>query len=85
MRYSTKAWIAVATIVGMVELPAPEGETLTDGCRRALKTPVGKIVIPFVVIEVALHLLEKLPPRIDLIHLSFAALKAMLSRGKIVT
>lgn len=85
MRYSTKAWIAVLSVIGVVEAKAPENETLSDGCYRALGHPLGKVIVPFVVIQVALHLLKRLPARVDMIHLGFAASKAMLSRGKIVT
>ena len=82
MNYHTKGWLVVGGVVLVIEAAAPPGQTLSEGVDEGLKHPIGKILIPFFVLQCAMHLLNKLPLRWDLFHIAFKVLRAMLKRGE---
>lgn len=48
-------WAAVAALILVFDLAAPEDETLTDACHRALKRRPGTVIT--LILVTALHLL----------------------------
>lgn len=75
LRYSAKGWLAVFGVVGAIEYFAPPNDTLSHGADVALEHPVGKLLVPAVVMVTALHIINRLPVRYDPYSRAFALLK----------
>jgi hypothetical protein len=66
VRTSSKAWMALGVGVAAYDYLAPQGETMSEWVDSALER--HPITTTLAVGAVALHLLNVLPPQIDLIH-----------------
>lgn len=61
-----RAWAAIAIGVTAYELACKDGELLSEGVDKAIqKHPVA---VPMAIGYTALHLMNKLPPQLDLFH-----------------
>ena len=60
---ATYAWAAIGAGVLAYEMVCPEGETLSEGVDRALSK--HKLITTLAVGATALHLLNKLPEKLD--------------------
>lgn len=72
MRYSTKGWIVVGLVVGVIEVLAPADDMLSHGVDRARQHPLGDVVVTAAIGITASHLLRLLDPRIDPFTLAFS-------------
>lgn len=75
MRYGAKAWAGLGIYLAIVEVFAPQGETLSEAVDDWIEDHPGKAVWYLLVGIVGTHLLNLLPERIDPIHRLFAATK----------
>jgi len=68
-----RGWLAIAALITAYELAAPEGELLSEGADRALKTHKAAVIGS--VCLTAAHLLNILPEQLDPFHQSLKVLK----------
>lgn len=74
-RPSTVAWVTLAAGVAAYDILCPEGETMSEGVDRALETKYRHLTALGIGM-VALHLVNKLPNKVDPLH-QLTALKSL--------
>lgn len=79
VRYATKAWAGLAAYLAVVEVFAPEGETLSEGVDTWMEKHPGKAIWYGLVGIVGAHLLNLIPPRYDPIHRLFASTQSRMT------
>jgi hypothetical protein len=72
MRYGNKAWIGLGVYLAVVEVAAPQGETLSEAMDDWLIKHPAKALCHLAVLVTAAHLLNLIPQRYDLIHQLFS-------------
>lgn len=66
MRASSGAWLATGVAIAAYDYLAPPGETMSEAVDRAID---NHPLITFAAVgAVSLHLLNILPPQVDIIH-----------------
>lgn len=73
MRYAAKAWVGLAGYLAIVEVLAPEGETLSEGVDTWMEKHPGKVIWYGLVGIFGAHLLNLLPTKYDPIHRLFTS------------
>lgn len=66
MRHGDAAWLSLAVGVAAYEMAAPEGELLSEAVDRYRRR--HPILTEALICYLALHLLRRLPDRIDPLH-----------------
>ena len=62
------AWSVLGAAILAYEYFAPKNQLLSEAVDRGLEHPVGKYAIPAFVGATALHLINVMPPEIDVWH-----------------
>lgn len=66
MRHGDYAWLTIAVGVLAYELAAPPGQLLSEAVHRYMQR--HPVLTQTVICYVALHLMRRIPPRIDPLH-----------------
>lgn len=65
MKYSTKGWLIVGAVIGVIEWKAPPDDMLSHAVDAWLEHPLGRYFATAGVLITASHLLNKLPSDYD--------------------